>query len=1232
MNATFQRSKRVFLELVSQAEPESWDERLAAACGNDQDLRHQVQVLLRAHQQPDTFLERAAIGIDASLKRSTINSDGGEQVGHQIGPYKLLEQIGEGGMGLVYMAQQQQPVRRLVALKLIKPGFDSKQTIARFEAEKQALAMMEHSNIARVLDAGTTETGRPYFVMELVRGIPINEFCDQKRLTVRERLELFVDVCRAVQHAHQKGIIHRDLKPTNVLVTMHDTVAVPKVIDFGIAKALGPQLTEHTLHTGFAQLVGTPLYMSPEQAEMNQLGVDTRSDIYSLGVMLYEVLTGTTPFHKETLSKAGLDEMRRMIREDEPPRPSARVSTLEAQALSTVSQRRSTDPRHISTALRGELDWIVMKALEKDRNHRYESASAFAADIQRYLGDEPVQACPPSVAYRLRKFVRRNQSRVMFAGLTTALFAVMAIGSVAAYSQCVTTQRQIAQDVSESLAAAKSAIEAGDLPLAEKRAAEAKGRLGNYRSNLRVTAADVDKLVIELDARRADQERFNKFMTLARDAQDKMGFNSDLATDRKAREALSLYGVLTEENWLARFDNSYLSGDQKREVQEVAYETLVSMADYGIRWRGGWENERQAPPMTVEQALEILDRAAKFHEPTRAFWFVRHEAHKSLKNDQAAAADEERFQTAVAKTAWDHYLPGHTADWRDNVAGAIDSYEAALRVQPDHYNSLFFLGLILQNKRPERMAEAAVFYTAAIALRPNQVAYRNRAGCYEKLKRLDAAEADYSAAIAVAATDDDQLLAYENRQAFYMRTGQPLQAQADLDRQVAIGAKLWQQRYGNLESADRATILSMHMLSNSYFASGNREQGLALALDAVKLAEVKLAPDHPDTLLFMCNAGNRCMEVGKTQEGLALKLATLERTKGKFGTEHRNTLHAMMLLAGAYLQTGRMAEGIHLHEETLALRSAKLGPDDRDTLNSMTNLALAYRDSGEFDKAVSLGRKVLDLRRGKQGPEDATTLNEMNNLGSICLSAGRADQSLELLKEAARLTRATLGPHHAYTFESHMFLPHAYLAAGQSQEALAQANASVELMKMTWGPHDPWTTNCEITLAEILEAVHDYPAAESVLRDILTRTRNKLRANDPWVIQLMAVLGSNLLLQHKYSEAEPLLREVLAVSEQIEPDRWTTFNRKSLVGGALLAAARDVKAPDQDSFNTKMSEAEPLLIAGYEGLKARETRIPAWSRIRVVQALERLIDLYTLWDKPAEAAQWQKELDSSSEK
>jgi serine/threonine protein kinase/WD40 repeat protein len=350
-----------------------------------------------------------------------------EQPGAVIGPYKLLEQIGEGGFGVVFMAEQTEPIRRKVALKVLKPGMDTRQVVARFEAERQALAIMDHPNIAKVHDGGATTSGRPYFVMDLVKGVPITEFCDQNQLTPQQRLELFVPVCQAVQHAHQKGIIHRDLKPSNILVVMYDITPVPKVIDFGVAKALGQELTDKTLFTAFAQMIGTPLYMSPEQAGQSGLDIDTRSDIYSLGVLLYELLTGTTPFTRERFKQAAFDEIRRIIRDEEPPKPSTRLSSTEK--LPAISAQRHTEPAKLTRQVRGELDWIVMKALEKDRNRRYETANGLAMDLQRYLADEPVLACPPSAVYRLRKFVRRNKGPVLAASLVVLALVAGIIGT-----------------------------------------------------------------------------------------------------------------------------------------------------------------------------------------------------------------------------------------------------------------------------------------------------------------------------------------------------------------------------------------------------------------------------------------------------------------------------------------------------------------------------------------------------------------------------------------------------------------------------------------------------------------------------------------------------------------------------------------------------------------------------------------------------------------------------------
>jgi serine/threonine protein kinase len=423
MSVDFAKMQEVFLAAVEQHAPDQWDAYLARVCDGNEELRSQVARLLEAHRQEGSLPGRAALGMDRTGTYHPLS----ENAGTVIGPYRLMEQIGEGGMGLVFVAEQQQPVRRKVALKVIKPGMDTRQVIARFEAERQALALMDHPNIAKVHDGGATASGRPYFVMELVKGVPITEYCDQNQVPVRERLELFLNVCQAVQHAHQKGIIHRDLKPSNVLVMSQDGTPLVKVIDFGVAKAIGQRLTDRTIYTQFSQLIGTPLYMSPEQAGQSSVDVDTRSDIYSLGVLLYELLTGTTPFDKERLQQVGYDEIRRIILEEEPPRPSTRMSTL-GQAAATVSTRRKSDPKQLSRLFRGELDWIVMKALEKDRNRRYESASAFAADVQLYLHDEPVLACPPSAWYRFRKFVRRNK-RALATAAAVAMLAVLGLAT-----------------------------------------------------------------------------------------------------------------------------------------------------------------------------------------------------------------------------------------------------------------------------------------------------------------------------------------------------------------------------------------------------------------------------------------------------------------------------------------------------------------------------------------------------------------------------------------------------------------------------------------------------------------------------------------------------------------------------------------------------------------------------------------------------------------------------------
>jgi len=1326
--AVIHHDEQAIFEVARKIEAhEARETYLQQACGADAALHQRVRALLEAFEESASFLEVPA-------SRLARTQDEPQRPGTVIGPYKLMEQIGEGGMGLVFVAEQQEPIRRKVALKIIKPGMDTRQVIARFEAERQALALMDHPNIAKVLDGGTTATGdrlseigqkderrqseadcrrpiaegRPYFVMELVKGVPITEFCDQNQVPVRERLELFLDVCQAVQHAHQKGIIHRDIKPSNVLVMSQDGTPLVKVIDFGVAKAIGQQLTDKTIYTQFTQLVGTPLYMSPEQAGKSGLDVDTRTDIYALGVLLYELLTGTTPFDKDRLKDASYDEIRRIIREEEPPKPSTRISTL-GQAATTASANRKSDPKQLSRLFRGELDWIVMKALEKDRNRRYETASGFSADVQRYLHDEPVQACPPSLAYRVRKFVRRNKGPVMAA----SLLLIVLLGGIAGTTlgllrteealQVAETNEGKARDavVAESnaktqalkdktkaeraLEIVSSILEKLDPNAEEKQGKPLQAILGERLDKaIELLEGDVlgDPLTVaKLQYRLAETQlglgypakAIVLFSKVRKTREGVLGAEDPATLECLRNLAEAYYADWQHDEAFRLFD--HVLEKRRAKLGEDHPRTLESLDDLSVAY---------LDIGNLTKALPLLERAFQKRKSTlgdnhpetlHSMHNLAATYHKAWKFDLALALMEGALQKRKVRLGEDHPDTLHSMTYlagiqciRRNFDQGLPLMEQALRMQTaklgdDHPGTLATMenlgGIYFDAGKREQSQEILEQCLRKCTARLGDVhpvtlrCTSNLAAAYRAADKGDQALALHqqfwekckaklgenhpitlgslhglARACEVAGNHDRARALFEDvvkKRTAKLGDEHPdslssMHRLADIyqtDRKLDLALVLYEhilQKHQLLVGEEHPkSLASIHDLGVTYRLAGKLELAIATLEQAVEKRKLRLGPNDPATLNSMNSLAVAYQVAKKLSPAIPLFEEVLDKRTAKLGADHADTLVVRDNLAKAYQEAGKRHKVIALYGQSLEKLRAKLGEDHPRTLKTVDKLAKAHMTAGNTDQAIALYEQSFERSKVKPGPDAPDTLIRMNDLAWALWSARRLDRSIPLFEQNLQIRKAKLGPDHPATLVTQANLGVNYRDAGRYDEAVA-------LLSDAWNRVDKtkldktklgWIAQA---LADAYERTKRFDQQEKVLQERLALVREQTPAH-PDVVDILAQLGLCLMRQEKYAAAEPVLKDCLAMHEKKEPDAWTTFQLRSLLGGSLLG-------------QKKYAEAEPLLIKGYEGLKQRQARIPTAARkVRVTEALQRVIQLYEAWGRQDDAAKWRKQLE-----
>ncbi|MBL9150106.1 MAG: tetratricopeptide repeat protein [Phycisphaerae bacterium] len=1007
-------------------------ERAAAIvqwCGDDAELRAAVEARLAARQgEASDGFATADVGPGTQPdSRASADALAFEREGQIIGRYKLLQQIGEGGFGTVWMAEQREPVKRRVALKIIKVGMDTKQVVARFEAERQALALMDHPNIAKVFDAGSTDAGRPYFVMEYIKGVPILEYCDTAKLDTNARLALFMNVCQAIQHAHQKGIIHRDIKPSNVLVTMHDGTPVPKVIDFGIAKATNVELTSRTLFTEHRQIIGTPAYMSPEQAELSGLDIDTRSDIYSLGVLLYELLTGTTPFPQQELMSGGFAEMMRIIREVEPHKPSTRISTLGDLGTSTATRRGALDVRELQSTLRGDLDWIVMKCLEKDRTRRYESASGLAADVLRHLKDEPVVAGPPGTAYRVGKFVKRNRGRVIAASVIAAALVLGVIGTsvgmVIAYGQKARADAE-ARRVEAINAFVTKALQASD-PFA------------SGARDVTVTEA-MSNAIRDLDTG---------------------AFRDDPLTDAALRDTI---GVILVNNGALREAKPLLEAAvaaRERLLQPDDPAIATSLVNLATLFYGQGDYARAEA--LLQQARAIQSRSLAPDDPAAA---------NTLLSVGVLAQAQGRYPEAESALQQALALFEASSDDREvEVAGALNSL-ALLRITQQRFadaGSLYERALGIY----ERRLSPTHPYLAHTLNSLGEVALHEG--------RVTEAESLYGRALklietSLGAEHPNMPRCLHNLATVYQRQGRLEEAEALQRRAIAIS-----ERVLGAQHIDVAT--GLNNLANTLLEDDRYPEAEPMLVRALGITEGALGPDHPSVALSLLNLAQLRLDLGRREEAEPQFVRAVSIFERALGPTHSNTLAAKDGLSTLHWANGDTDQAIELSTEVKRGYEETLGATHPTTLLAKGDLGVICMSAGKYEESIPLLREAYRAANGNPelvefGPHLLGALAQVADPNDD----GRDAEIGTLAQELAAGARASLPAGSSERAAALALLGHPLLKARRPVEAEAVLREALAIREAL--EPDKWTTcNVKSMLGGALLGQGKFAEAEPLL-------------------------------------------------------------------------------------------------------------------------------------------------------